>query len=213
MRISGWKSTIASTAFVLGIAVVLGASPAPRRSFEPQAAPAPAGHEIALTIEPAQTKVHYMVDSTLHTVHGTFTLKSGALRFDPQTGKADGAIVVNAASGESGNSSRDARMHKEILETWKFAEATFRPTQIDGRVSLTSTSDFNVKGVISLHGADHELLVPVHSEFSGDHWKGSAKFDVPYIQWGIKDPSNFLLHVKPVVNIELEMSGTQSAAN
>ena len=213
MYISGWKSALASTTFVLGIAVLLGASPAPRRPFEPQAAPAPASHEIALTFEPAQTKVHYMLDSTLHTVHGTFTLKSGALRFDPQSGKADGAIVVNAASGESGNSSRDARMHKEILETWKFAEATFRPTQIDGRVSLTSTSDFNVKGVISLHGADHELLVPVHAEFSGDHWKGSAKFDIPYTKWGIKDPSNFLLHVKPVVNIELEMSGTQSATN
>jgi len=150
-----------------------------------------------------------MVDSTLHTVHGTFNLKSGNLQFDPQTGKAAGSIIVLATSGDSGNSSRDERMHKEILETWKYPEATFRPTQIDGEVSLTAASDFRVKGIFNLHGADHDVVAQVHSEFSGDHWKGSAKFEVPYIQWGIKDPSSFLLKVKPVVHIELEMSGAR----
>lgn len=212
MCISVWRSALSSTAIILGIAVLLAASPVAPTTRQIQT-PAPAAHEVTLTFEPAQTKVHYMVDSTLHTVHGMFALKSGSLRFDPQTGKVDGAIVVNATTGASGNSSRDARMHKEILESWKFAEVTFRPTQIDGQVSLTSASDFMVKGIITLHGSDHELLVPVHSEFSGSQWKGTARFDIPYIQWGIKDPSNFLLHVKPVVNIELEMSGTQSIAN
>jgi len=212
MRIPGWRSVLASALFVLGIAILLAASPAPPPPLQAQAAPA-AAREIVLTFEPAQTKVHYMVDSTLHTVHGTFALKSGALHFDPQTGKADGAIVVKATTGESGNSSRDARMHKEILETWKFAEATFRPAQIDGQVSLTGASDFKVKGIITVHGSEHELLVPVRSEFTGSQWKGTAKFDIPYTKWGIKDPSNFFLHVKPIVNIELEMSGTQSTAN
>jgi len=210
MHIYGRRSALGSRAVLLGMAVLLVASPAPAPPARAQAA---AAHEIALTLEPAQTKVHYMVDSTLHTVHGTFALKSGALHFDPQSWKADGAIVVNAASGESGNSSRDARMHKEILETWKFAEATFRPTQIDGQVSLTGASDFKVKGIITVHGSDHEIEVPVHSEFSGKQWKGTAKFEIPYTKWGIKDPSNFLLHVKPVVNIELEMSGAEAAAN
>jgi len=212
MHISSWKSALASIVVILGIAVLLAASSAPPSPPQSSAA-AVAAHEVTLTFDPAQTKVHYMVDSSLHTVHGTFALKSGTLHFDPQTGKADGAIVVDATTGQSGNNSRDARMHKEILETWKFAEATFRPTQIDGQVFLNAASDFKVKGTITLHGSDHELLVPVHSEFSGDHWKGTAKFDVPYTKWGIKDPSNFLLHVKPIVNLELEMSGTQSAAN
>lgn len=210
MYISGWRSVLTSMALILCIAVLLVAAPAPPPSLSDQAAPA-ASREITLTFDPAQTNVHYMVDSTLHTVHGTFALKNGSLHFDPQSGKTDGAIVVNAVSGQSGNGSRDARMHKEILETWKFAEATFRPTQIEGQVSLTTASDFKVKGIISLHGSDHELLVPVHSEFSGEHWKGSAKFEIPYTKWGIKDPSNFLLHVKPVVSIEMDMVGTEAA--
>jgi polyisoprenoid-binding protein YceI len=208
MRVYGWKSAAAAVGIIFGVAMLRAAAPAPPR---PQAAPA-ATHEIALTLDPVQTTLHFSVDSTLHTVHGTFAVKSGSLQFDPQTGKASGSIVVNAVSGETGNNSRDQRMHKEILETWKFAEATFRPSQIDGQVSLTAPSDFKVKGIITLHGTDHELVADIHSEFTGDHWKGSTKFDVPYTKWGIKDPSNFLLKVKPVVNVDLELAGTKVAA-
>jgi polyisoprenoid-binding protein YceI len=209
MRVNGWKWATASMGIILCVAMLLSAAPAPPY---PQAAQATA-HEIALTLDPVQTKLHFNVDSTLHMVHGTFAVKSGSLQFDPQTGKASGAIVVNAVSGETGNNSRDQRMHKEILETWKFAEATFRPSQIDGQVSLATPSDFKVKGIITLHGTDHELVANVHSEFIGDHWKGTAKFDVPYTKWGIKDPSNFLLKVKPVVNVELELAGSTKGAH
>jgi polyisoprenoid-binding protein YceI len=209
MRVYGWKSATAAIGIALCVAMLLSAAPARPR---PQAA-ATATREIALTLDPEQTKLHFSVDSTLHMVHGTFAVKSGSLKFDPQTGKASGAIAVNAVSGETGNNSRDQRMHKEILETWKFADATFRPSQIDGQVSLTAPSDFKVKGIITLHGTDHELIADVHSEFAGDHWKGTAKFDVPYTKWGIKDPSNFLLKVKPVVNVELELSGSTKDAH
>jgi polyisoprenoid-binding protein YceI len=98
-------------------------------------------------------------------------------------------------------------MHREILETAKYPEAVFRPTQIDGKVDLSGASDVMLSGVFSIHGVDHDFKVQVHTEFSGDIWKGTAKFDVPYVKWGIKDPSNFLLRVKPVVNVEFEMSG------
>lgn|SRR5579871_1669934 len=170
-------------------------------------------NRVVLTVDKDQTKVHWTVDSTLHMVHGTFNVKSGSVAFDPQTGKAEGEIVVYATSGESGNSSRDERMHKEILETQKYQEATFRPAQVDGQVSLNSPSDFKLKGVFNLHGGDHDVVADVHTEFTGDHWKGTAKFDVPYIQWGIKDPSNFFLKVKPVVHVEVDLEGTQTGAS
>src|SRR6267142_2475337 len=209
MRVSGWKSAASSLAILFCVVMLLSAAPAPPRPQSAQTAQS-ATHEIALAFDPAQSKIHFNVDSTLHMVHGSFVLKSGSLQFDPQTGKASGAIVVNAVSGETGNNSRDQRLHKEILETWKFPEATFRPMLIDGQVSLTPPSDFKVKGIITLHGSDHELVADVHSEFAGDHWKGTAKFDVPYTKWSINDPSNFLLNVKLVVNVELELAGTKA---
>lgn len=192
---------------ILGLGLFLSAAATPPRQQATQAATS----EIVLTLDPAQSKLHWTVGSTLHTVHGTFTLKSGTVHFDPETGKAGGEIVVYAPSGESGNSSRDARMRKEILETAKYPEVVFRPTQVEGKVGQSGASDVRLHGVFSIHGTDHDLTALVHAELMGDRWKGTSQFEVPYVMWGIKDPSNFLLKVKPVVNVELEMSGSEGS--
>jgi polyisoprenoid-binding protein YceI len=193
---------------VLSLALIL-AAPTPST---PQQASSVAPSEIFLTLDPTQSSVHWTLDSSVHTVHGTFALKSGKVHFDPKTGRAGGEIVVLATSGESGNGSRDARMHKEILETAKYPEVVFRPTQVEGRVGQSAASDVKLIGVFSIHGADHDLTAPVHAELMGDGWHGTSNFDVPYVKWGIKNPSNFLLKVNPVVNVEMEMSGKVMAA-
>jgi polyisoprenoid-binding protein YceI len=203
MKLLGWKAATVATLAALGCALFVSASVTP--TLEQTAAPVTS--EIVLRVDPAQSKVHWTVDSSLHRVHGTFALKGGSVHFDPTSGRAGGEIAVYATSGESGNDSRDARMHREILETAKYPDALFKPTQIEGKVAPNGPSDSNVHGIFSIHGGDHDLIVPVHAEITGDHWKGTTKFEVPYVKWGIKDPSNFLLKVKPVVNVELELSG------
>src|SRR5271165_2893837 len=207
MKLLGWKPITVVAMAALGCGLIVSASVTP--TLEQTAAPATS--EIVLTVDPAQSKVHWTVDSSLHTVHGTFALKGGSVHFDPESGRAGGEIAVYATSGESGNNSRDARMHKEILETAKYPDALFKPTEIEGKVAPTGPSDSSVHGVFSIHGADHDLIAPVHTEIIGDHWKGTTKFEVPYVKWGIKDPSNFLLKVKPVVNVALELSGEVQA--
>jgi polyisoprenoid-binding protein YceI len=168
------------------------------------------GQQVVLVLNPAQCQVHYTVDSSLHTVHGTFNLKSGSVQLDPESGKAGGEIVVYATSGDSGNSSRDEKMHKEVLQSAKYPDAIFRATAVEGKVSRKGTSDVKLHGTILLHGQEHEIVAPVHAELAADRWTGTASFDVPYIQWGMKDPSSWLLKVKPVVHVELEMAGSAS---
>jgi polyisoprenoid-binding protein YceI len=163
--------------------------------------------EIILRLDPAQSQLHWTLGSTLHTVHGTFALKPGAVSFDPASGNASGEIAVDAASGESGNESRDKKMHKEILESERYPQVIFRCDRIEGKVLAQGSSSVQVHGIFVLHGAEHELTVPAQAELAGDYWKGSAKFSVPYIQWGLKSPNTFLLKADPVVEIELEMSG------
>jgi polyisoprenoid-binding protein YceI len=192
----------------VGAALFL-ATVAPRAPAQSQPAPKPAS-EIVLTVDPAQSTVHFTVGSTLHNVHGTFAFKSGAIHFDPATGKAGGEFLVDTASGESGDDSRDARMKKEILEAPKFPEMIFHPTEVEGKVDPSGASDVKLHGIFSIHGADHEITAIVHAQLTGDRWTATAQFDVPYIAWGIKNPSNFFLKVKPVVNVDLEMSGRQS---
>lgn len=174
---------------------------------ESQATPVPS--QISLTLDTTQSSLHWTLDSTLHTVHGTFLLKRGSVQFDPQSGAASGEIVVAAASGDSGNDGRDKKMHREILESAKFPEIIFRPDHIVGTVPVPVSGSWTagLHGVFLLHGAEHEFTVPVQGEFTGGHWKGTAKFSIPYIQWGLKNPSNFLLKVNPAVDVELDMSG------
>jgi polyisoprenoid-binding protein YceI len=167
---------------------------------------------ITLSLDPAKSDLHWTLGSTLHTVHGTFALKHGEVRVDPATGAASGEFVADATSGKSGNDSRDTKMHKEILESSKYAEVIFRPTKIDGKVLVQGASNVQVHGTFVLHGSEHELIVPVQAELTGTQWKGSAKFSIPYIQWGLKSPNTFLLKADPEVGIELELSGTLQAS-
>src|SRR5580700_9796962 len=164
--------------------------------------------EVTLSLDPAQSKLNWTLGSTLHTVHGTFLLKRGILKFDPASGNASGEFVADATSGESGNDGRDKKMHGEILESGRYGEVIFHPNRIEGKVLAQGACSVQLHGTFLLHGAEHELTVPVEAELSGHRWKGSAKFSVPYIQWGLKSPNTFLLKADPVVEIALELSGT-----
>jgi hypothetical protein len=115
--------------------------------------------------------------------------------------------VVDARSGESGNEGRDRRMHKEILESSQYTEVVFRPDRADGTVVAQGDSSLKLHGIFSLHGRDHELNVLTRATLGEGQWKGTAAFEVPYIDWGLKNPSNFLLKVKPVVDVQLDLAG------
>lgn len=172
------------------------------------AAPQPAATSLVFTVDPAQSSVHWTLGSSLHTVHGTFALRGGSLQVDPATGKASGEIIVDAASGKSGNDGRDKRMNNEVLESGRFGEITFRPDGISGKLETQGNSTVQIHGTFALHGSEHELTVPAQANFSGDHWTGSAKFGVPFIDWGLKNPSIWPIKVEHSVNVELELKGT-----
>lgn len=175
------------------------------------AAPQTVTPPLVLDVDPAESSVHWTLGSSLHTVHGTFTLKRGSLQVDPATGKAGGEIVVDATSGKSGNDGRDRKMHKEVLESARFGEIIFRPAGITGKFETQGESALEMHGIFALHGVDHELAVPVQANLSGDHWSGRAKFSIPFIEWGLKNPSNWLLKVEHSVAISLELKGTIQA--
>jgi polyisoprenoid-binding protein YceI len=168
--------------------------------------------DVTLLLDPAKSSIHWSLGSTLHTVHGTFNLKRGEMKFDPATRTASGAFVAYATSGESGNDSRDKKMHKEILESQTYPDVVFRPTKIDGTIAAQGAFTVQLHGVFVLHGSEHELIVPVQAQLTGTQWKGTAKFNVPYIAWGLKSPNTFLLKADPEVEIELDLSGSLQAA-
>lgn len=159
--------------------------------------------EIAVRLDPATTEVDYTLGDVLHTVHGTFKLKSGDIRFDPVTGKASGALVVDAASGDSGNRSRDRRMNDNILEASKYPEIRFEPDHVEGKLNLDGNSDVRLHGIFHIHGSDHELTLAAKTTVSQSHLSADIQFPVPYVLWGMKNPSTLFLRVKDTVEIAI----------
>ena len=163
--------------------------------------------EIQLNFVPARTKVNFTLGATLHTVHGSFDLKRGAVHFDPATNKIGGEIVIDAASGRSENDGRDKKMHKEVLESGRYPEIVFRPDRVEGQVAAVGTSTAQVHGIFAIHGAEHEITIPIQLEMAPNRWTATLHFTIPYVKWGMKNPSTFVLRVDQSVDIEIQASG------
>jgi polyisoprenoid-binding protein YceI len=158
-------------------------------------------------LDPAKTTVEFSLGATLHSVHGTFKAKAGGIRFDAASGRATGSFVIDAASGNSGNESRDHKMHKEILESAKYPEIGFTPTHVIGAVAAQGDSTVQVEGIFRLHGTDHEITLSVPVHVSGNEVTARLHFEVPYIDWGLKNPNTLFLHVSPQAEIDVSASG------
>ena len=125
-----------------------------------------AAQDTAFQLDPAQTSVKFTVGDVLHTVHGTFHLKRGAMEFEPASGKISGEVVVDAGSGDSGSGTRDRKMNKEILESVRYPEIIFRPDQIDGAIASRGRSSVRVHGMFNIHGVDHEITCQLDRLFT-----------------------------------------------
>jgi polyisoprenoid-binding protein YceI len=161
-----------------------------------------------LSLDPTHSEVHFTLSDTLHTVHGTFHIQQGEIVFDPATGKCPGSIVVDALSGQSGNATRDHRMTDDELKASTFKTVSFAPTSFTGTFNPTGDSTVTVHGLFTLIGTPHEIEVPMKIQVSGDQLHATGTFAVPYIQWGLKDPSTFMIHVNKEVQIDLALTGT-----
>jgi polyisoprenoid-binding protein YceI len=140
-------------------------------------------------------------------VHGNFKLKSGSIHFDPETGAAGGALVVDATSGASGSDGRDRRMRKSILESEKFPEIVFRPDRFEGSLLPDGDSEIALHGLFSIHGVSHEVVLKTAVHRNGDQLIATTHFVIPYVEWGMKNPSTLFLRVSDKVDIDLQATG------
>jgi polyisoprenoid-binding protein YceI len=164
--------------------------------------------DVAFQLDSQHTTINFILGDVLHTVRGTFQLERGSLRLNPSSGKLDGEIVVNARSGESGSAMRDRKMHREVLESERYPEIVFHPDRVEGAVAPQGKSSVRVHGMFTIHGSDHELTVPAEVEIASTQWTATIHFSLPYVKWGIKNPSTLFLHVNESVDIDVTATGT-----
>lgn len=143
----------------------------------------------------------------------TFHVQSGIIQFDRSAARMSGTIVVSAASGDSGDKGRDKKMHSDVLDVDHYTDVTFAPQSYQGSLASTGDSTIQVTGIFTVHGAPHDITVPMQVHIDGTNLTAKGKFVVPYVKWGLKDPSMFILKVAKEVQIDLSLSGTVSPAS
>jgi polyisoprenoid-binding protein YceI len=166
---------------------------------------------VEIEFNPSQCTVQFTLGALLHTVHGSFKVKRGTVRFDPASGQASGGIAVDVRSGETGVSARDRLMHESVLESDRFPEAVFSPDHVKGRFASIGESELEAHGSLRLHGSEHEMTIPIRVKSQNDLVTAKANFVVPYVAWGMKDPSNLALRVDKSVEVEVRLTGAVAA--
>jgi polyisoprenoid-binding protein YceI len=161
-------------------------------------------HKITLTFTPATTKIDWSLGAVLHTAHGTFALAKGSIAFDAETGAADGLLLINASSGVGGEDALTRNMQTKVLESDKFPLITFRPTHVTGHPTFASDETVTVDGIFTLHGTDHPLKLDIKLHPEAGKVIATTNFVIPYVAWGLKDPSTFVFRVAKTVAIDIQ---------
>lgn len=162
---------------------------------------------LTFELDPEATFIGFSFGATLHTVDGALQARNGTVRINTETGAASGWIVLDAASARTGNSRRDRKMHEKILESRRFPDVVFDIQRISGSINRTGNSDLQLHGYLDFHGERRLIDLPVFATTQGDHVTATASLLIPYVQWGLKDPSFLLLRVEKEVRVTVKAVG------
>jgi len=171
-------------------------------------APAALAQHQSFVVNPDASEVKMTLNTTHEVVNGTFHVQSGSIDFDRGTPKMSGSVVVLAGSCKTGNGSRDKKMNKDILEVEQHATVSFEPKSYTGGLAPSGDSNLQVKGIFTLLGTPHEITVPMLVHLEADRATAKAHFVVPYVQWGLKNPSFLIWKADDDVAIDLNLVGT-----
>lgn len=173
-------------------------------------APAAFAQHQTFIVNPDASQVKMTLKTTHEIVNGDFHVQSGTVEFDRGTPQMSGSIVVTAASGKTGNDSRDRRMDKDILKVDRYTTVSFEPKSYTGVIAASGDSSIQVTGIFTLLGTPHQITIPMQVHLGGSSASVRAHFVVPYVQWGVKNPSFLIWKAENDVAIDLNLTGSIS---
>ena len=115
---------------------------------------------------------------------------------------------MDAGSGDSGNKKRDKKMTNDQMKAQTYPAVTFAPSKFSGQVKDSGDSTGQVDGNFTLIGQAHPISVPMNVRMEGDHFTAAGEFTVPFVSWGMKDPSFLMFKVEKEVKVQLKLNGT-----
>ena len=98
-------------------------------------------------------------------------------------------------------------MRESVLEAQRYPEITFDPQHFTLELRKEGQFQVTMQGVLTLHGGRHDVALTAQGQLVGDNLTATAHFSVPYVDWGLKDPSVLFLTVAKQVDIDIATSG------
>lgn len=173
-------------------------------------APAAIAQHQTFAVNPDASEVRITLNTTHEVVNGTFHIQSGSIGFDRGNSVMSGSVVVLAGSGKTGNGSRDKKMDKDILKVDQYSTVSFAPKTYTGTIASSGDSTIQVSGLFTLLGTPHDLTIPMLIHIDGSKATATAQFVIPYVQWGLKNPSFMFWKAENDVRIDLNLVGQVS---
>jgi len=170
-------------------------------------APLASAQRQTFTVSPDASDVKITLNTTHEVVHGAFRVQAGSVEFDRNDSKMTGSVVVYAGSGKTGNGSRDKRMNKEILKVEQYTAISFAPASYTGVIAPSGDSTIQVTGTFKLLDVPHQITVPMVIHMEGPAATARTHFSIPYVQWGLKDPSLLFWRADKEVSVDLTLTG------
>jgi polyisoprenoid-binding protein YceI len=161
---------------------------------------APAAEQ-TLELDAARTTIGFALGATLHSVAGELALVEGRIRFDAATGAASGEIALDAASASTGLALRD------VLGSERHPRIVFRAQGLRVLRRDSASAEIELEGRLDMHGQERPLVIPARLAASDGRIAIEARFRVAYVDWGMQDPSTFVLRVDRFVDVTVRSEG------
>ena len=159
----------------------------------------------AYRIDPATGEAGFDLKATMHTVHGSTGGVTGEVRVEPEAEgvlKLSGRIEIDAASLDTNNDKRDATLHGKSLLVASFPKIVFEPERFvpKGPPGADGAMSGTLGGRLTIRGVTREQEMTATLTPRGNRIAASGTFDVAWPEWGVPDPSFFVVRIERVAH-------------
>ncbi len=156
-------------------------------------------------IDAATSEAGFDLKATAHTVHGSTTSVTGDVRVEPEDAsglKLSGKITIGAAALATGNDKRDATMRSKSLLVASFPTIDFEPQRFtqSGQPSASGALTGALTGRLTIRGQTRAQTMTATLAPDGLRIVASGTFDVAWLDFGVPDPSFFVVRVEKVAH-------------
>ena len=166
------------------------------------------GSPLRFTFLPEKSQVEFISGTQLGDFRGNTHQVSGEMVVDPTK---DGATVhltvsVDLRTLTSDNALRDQHMHKDLLEVDRFPRAVFTAGKFRAAPGASKESgDGTLSGVLTLHGIERPVSLPIRFTMNGTTLQGEATLGVRLTDFNMTPPRLLGLKVRDQVTLQIHL--------